>query len=83
MSTEFWETRKQRTATLIELYENAIEFLSSNPTKSYNLDTGQSTQEVTRFDLPNLEQSLSRVENKYAVLCQRTRTTPTISTPAW
>ena len=85
MTTEqqFLEQQQQSTAALITAYNDAILFLITNPTESYTLDTGQSTQEVKRHNVDNLQQARSRLMNEYMILCKRLDTSPTISTPGW
>ena len=84
MSTlEFWQQRITKTQEMIVAYEDAIAFLSANPTKSYRLDTGQNEQEVTHYDLKSMQQQLDTLLNRLTVLEKRTSGCPTISLPAW
>jgi len=84
MDTEFLQSRITRTKELIVLYEDAIEFLITNPTKSYNLNTGQDSQSMTRQDLSQLQDSLDALMNRLCVLEARlTGNNSVVGVPGW
>lgn len=70
-TTTWLQNRITATQTQIEAYENAIAALLSDGVQSYSLNTGQTTQNVTKFDLPSLESTLDALYNRYTVLCNR------------
>lgn len=47
----------QNLKVLIQNYNLAIQALTLQKTQSYEIDTGQTRQRVTRFDLPSLVQT--------------------------
>lgn len=54
----------------IAAYNAAILALTAaNGVQSYSLNTGQSTQSVTRTDLPSLQESLSKLLAAYQDMC--------------
>ncbi len=79
----FWRERLTKSKELVVVIEDAITFLTVNPTQSYKLDTGQSEQEVTRTNLPGLNKMLESVLNRIATLEQRLNSKPTSHAPAW
>jgi hypothetical protein len=67
-SNDAWlAARIERTRTLIEAHEDAIEALSSGA-QTYHLDTGQTRQTVTKAQLSQLMNALTRLENRLSVL---------------
>ena len=80
---EFWQERLTKAKILAAAIEDAISFLTINPTQSYKLDTGQSEQEVTRTNLPGLNKMLDTVLNRIAALEQRLNSRPNCFAPAW
>lgn len=72
-----------KTKAIIDNYEEAILFLTANPTESYKLDTGQGEQEVKRHNLKNMNDTLDSLYNRLSVLEQRCSSIPTIQTPGW
>ena len=80
---QFWLDRIEATKNQIIAYENAIIFLTENPTESYKLDTGQSEQEVKRTNLSNLQKTYDALLNRLTVLEKRCSSTSTISAPGW
>lgn len=71
MSREFWQARLEATQAQIILYEDAIMQLSTGAVQSYSLNTSQTTQTVTRFDLNRLQVTLDSLYNRYATLKAR------------
>lgn len=72
-----------KTDEIIVAYEDAILFLTLNPTESYELDTGQSKQQVKRHNLDNLQTQLDKLYNRRTVFSQRLSSQTTINTPGW
>ena len=58
MADAFLETQITATEAQITALNAAILFLSANPHKSYELDTGQSRQRVNRDDLISLQEQI-------------------------
>ena len=70
------------TKALIIAYETAMTTLSSGVV-SYELDTGQSKQRVTRADLGSLRTTLDALENRLATLEARLCGAGTYVTPGF
>ena len=68
MNPAFIQARIDKTQALISAYEDAVEALVSDRVQSYSLDTGQSRQTVTKFDLPKLDERLDSLYNRCATL---------------
>ena len=84
MDKVFTATRIEVTKALILKYEAALDALALNPNQSYTLDTGQTKQTVTRFDLNNLNKVLDSLYNRCATLEARLSGAGTsIQRPAW
>ena len=84
MNRQFLIERIEATKAQIIAYDNAITALAANPVQSYTLDTGQSRQTVTRFDLASLQRQLASLENKLATLCARLNGSGVFrGVPAW
>lgn len=62
------QARIAATQALITAYEEAALSLASGAIQSYTLDTGQSRQTVTKFDLDKLEAVLDTLYNRCAML---------------
>jgi hypothetical protein len=82
MSHEFWQERLEATKAQIILYEEAIMQLSTGAVQSYSLNTGQTTQSVTRFDLNRLQVTLDALSNRLATLEARLKGCGTINAGA-
>ena len=65
---EFIRQRITRTRALIVAYEDAVSTLVAGTVQSYTLNTGQSTQTVSKFDLPNLNSAIDGLYNRCATL---------------
>lgn len=84
MDTDFLQARITKTKELIVKYEDAIDFLITNPTKSYNLNTGQDSQSMTRQDLEKLQDGLDELMNRLIVYEARlTGNNSVIGVPGW
>lgn len=71
MADAFLETQITATEAQITALNAAILFLSTNPHKSYQLDTGQSSQRVTRDNLLELQQQLDILLDRRSTLQAR------------
>lgn len=84
MDCEFLRQRIEATKAQIILYEDAIMQLSTGAVQSYSLNTSQTTQSVTRFDLNRLQVTLDSLYNRLATLEARLTGSGTINAgPAW
>lgn len=68
MAEQFWLDRITKAKAQVVLLEDAIDFLYANPHKSYSLDSGQGTQQVSRPDLQSLQDQSDGLLNKIATL---------------
>lgn len=69
--TAWLDARIAKTRTMIEAYENAIEAFADGNVQSYQLDTGQTRQLVTRAQLGSMDLMLKRLETRLATLLAR------------
>lgn len=84
MSDCFTQERITATKNRIVAYENALLAFADDGIQQYTLDTGQSVQKVTRFDIPRLEDTLVALYNLCAVLEARLNGSGTVTVgPAW
>ncbi len=65
---EFLEARLARAKEMIVAYETAVEVLVRGGVQSYTLNTSQTTQTVTKFDLPELNKMIDVLYNRCATL---------------
>ena len=63
MDSSFLQDRIDAMKLIIVAYEDAIIFLTSNPTESYSLDTGQTITRVTRHNIADLQRGLDSSMN--------------------
>lgn len=70
-TTQFWQERIDKTAALIVVYEDALLAFAATPIETYRIDTGQTTQTVTRANMASLQRQLDGLYNRYATLCAR------------
>lgn len=77
------KARIVKTRELIEKYEDALDQLSAGAVQSYQLDTGQTRQMVTKADLGNIQRTLSRLESRLGTLEARLGCAQSIGRPAW
>jgi hypothetical protein len=68
MSAQFWAERLEYTKNLIVQYETAILQIGEGSVQSYSINTGQTTTNVTRFDLARLQAQLPGLYNQLATL---------------
>lgn len=84
MQGQFLQDRIDATKAMIILYEEAIFQLNDGSVQSYTLNTGQTTQTVTRFDVARLQVSLDGLYNRLATLEARQTGSGVVKVnPAW
>lgn len=85
IDSAFLQARIDALKLRIVAYEDAILALTeAGGVQSYTLDTGQSRQTVTRYDIGTLETTLEKLESRLAVLCGRLNGGNSITArPAW
>lgn len=83
MASTFWQERLTKTGEIIVTYEDAILALTAGTIQSYQLDTGQSSQRVTKFNIEVLEGALDSLYNRYATLEARCNGTALIVVPGF
>ena len=71
MNASFLQTRITQVESIITGYENAIIALTTAGVQSYELDTGQSKQKVTKLDIESMQKALDSLYNTYSILCKR------------
>lgn len=71
MADQFLKDQIEQIKNEITALNAAILALTANPHKSYNLDTGQSKQSVTREDLQRLGDWRDSLLNQYYTLTAR------------
>lgn len=67
----FLQTQITATENQITALNAALLFLATNPHKSYQLDTGQSSQRVTRDDIDRLNAQIDVLLNRLTSLQAR------------
>ncbi len=83
MDRTFIQDRITRTKELIIAYEDAMLALGEGGVQSYTLDTGQDRQQVTKFDIADLQKTLDALYNRCATLEARLNGAATMVRPAW
>jgi hypothetical protein len=84
MDCEFLRARIEATKAMIILYEDAVLQLSTGAVQSYSLNTGQTTQSVTKFDVARLQADIDGLYNRLVTLEARLTGNGTIiAGPAW
>jgi hypothetical protein len=68
---EHLENEYQNLKNLVYKYDEAISALLSGNHQSYQLDTGQSMQRVTRLDLAELQNRRDQADTRLATLAVR------------
>lgn len=71
MSTSIDIQQRDRLATLLNAYLDAITTLLTGNVQEYRLNTGQGDQRVTRFDLESLQRSYGLLYRQYDSLVSR------------
>jgi len=69
--TDFIQDRITITEELIAAYEDALIALATAGIQSYELDTSQSRQRVTKFDVPDINTMLDSLYNRLETLNAR------------
>lgn len=64
----FWCEQLTKAQTQLEKLQAAIDFITTNPHKSYTLNTGQGSQQVSRPDLSQLQDQEDGLLNRIATL---------------
>ncbi len=84
MDAAFIQARIDATKLQIVAYEDAALALGTGGVQSYELDTGQSRQRVTKTDLPAIQKTIDGLYNRCATLEARlTGNGVAIGRPAW
>ena len=84
MDATFLQARIDATKAMILAYETAIDAITVGGVSSYTLDTGQTTQTVTKLNLPALQRTLASLDNRCATYEARLKGTGTVTgAPAW
>ncbi len=71
MADLFLQTQITATETQITAVNAAVLFLYANPSESYTLNTGQSSQKVTRANLQDLQNQLDQLLDRRSTLQAR------------
>ena len=83
MDRAFIQARIDATKAQIVAYEDAVLALAGG-VQSYTLDTGQSRQTVTRFDLIDIQKTIDGLYNRCATLEARRNGSGTVTArPGW
>ena len=82
---ETLENQYQNLKNLVFKYEQAIDALLTGGHQSYLLDTGQTQQRVTRFDIKNLQEMRDVAATRLATLAARLQKTKAVKQvrPGW
>jgi len=64
----FWEQQLTTAKATLVAFQQARTQLMSGNVQSYTLDTGQTVQKVTKFDLPGIQRSIGSLLNEVATL---------------
>lgn len=84
ISKAFLQSRITNTEAIIIALEAALlAFATNTGLQSYTLDTGQTRQTVTRYDISSMKNTLNSQYNLLAVLCARRNGAVTVVRPAF
>lgn len=84
MDNAYLSERITKTKAMIEAYENAILALASGSIESYDLDTGQTRQRITKQNVGTLQKVLDTLYNRLCVFQSRLNGGNTVQViPAW
>lgn len=84
MKRDFLIQRIEAAKAQIIAYEDAVNQLSTGVVQSYSLNTGQTTQNVTRFDVARLNADIPGLYNRLATLEARLDGSGTVTVvPGW
>lgn len=80
----FLEASITATENAIRAYEAAeLAFASDGLLQSYKIDTGQTSQSVTRADLGMIRTTIASLYNRLSTLCARKSGAASIGRPGW
>ena len=65
---DFFNEQLAKAKSQLGLLDGAIQFLLANPHKSYTLDTGQGSQQVSRPELASLQNQYDALLNRISTL---------------
>jgi len=83
MADSFWLNQLTKAKAQATELDEAIVFLYANPHKSYTLDTGQSSQQVSRPDLDSLQSQYDLLLNRISTLEARCNGASQQMRPGW
>ncbi len=83
MADTFWTEQLTLAKAQATALNTAILFLYANPHQSYTLDTGQSSQRVTRPDVERLQEQYDALLNRIASLDARCNGASQQIRPGW
>jgi hypothetical protein len=84
MNAAFIQARIDATKLLIVAYEDAVLALVTGGVQSYQLDTGQTNQTVTKINVPAMNRQIDGLYNRCATLEARLNGSGTVTArPAW
>jgi len=83
MADSFWIDQLTKAKAQASALDEAIVFLYANPHKSYTLDTGQSSQQVSRPDLDSLQSQYDLLLNRISTLEARCNGASQQMRPGW
>lgn len=81
--SDFWSQRIDACQVAIVAIEEAIDYLTAHPDRSWSLDTGQTRQTVTSQSLPDLNKMLDSQLNRLATLEARVKGGSYQVIPGW
>lgn len=83
MDSTFIQARIDATKLAIVAYEDALIALGTSNIQSYELDTGQDRQRVTRADIKDLNATVDSLYNRCATLEARLNGGTVSVSPGW
>lgn len=83
MADTFWDDQLTEAKAQLTALNAAILFLYANPHESYTLDTGQSSQRVSRPNLKELQNQKRGLQNEIAELDARCNGASQQIRPGW
>lgn len=83
MDRNFTLERITATKAQIVAYEDAVLALTTGGVQQYSIDTGQTRQTVTKFDLVRMSEHLDGLYNRLATLEARVYGGTTQARPCW
>lgn len=83
MDATFLNERITATKAQIVAYEDALTAFGASNIQSYELDTGQDRQRVTRADIASLDRTVDSLYNRLASLEARLNGASVTGAPGW